>query len=72
MGVERGGRGTVQWEQVQQHGCGPWMRVRVGMAGRPKNNGEPPAGGGGKLYREKRSGGGVVQKTGQAGVYCTL
>lgn len=26
----------------------------------------------GKLYRKKRSGGGVVQKTGQAGIYCTL
>lgn len=26
----------------------------------------------GNLYREKRSGGGVVQKTGQAGICCTL
>lgn len=26
----------------------------------------------GKLYREKRSGGGVVQKTGQAGSVCPL
>lgn len=26
----------------------------------------------GNLYREKRSGGGVVQKTGQAGIRCPL
>ncbi len=70
-GRERGERhGTMGASTVA------WLRpVDAGKSGHGRKAGEQRSascGRWGKLYREKRSGGGVVQKTGQAGIRCTL
>lgn len=68
-------------ERRERHGtigesAAAWLRaVDAGKSGhgwKAEEQRRASCGRWGKLYREKRSGGGVVQKTGQAGIRCPL
>ena len=71
-----GGREREERNDTIGSSAAAWLRpVDAGktvMAGRPEDNGEPPAGGGGTCTGKSAAAGAWCKKTGQAGIRCTL